>query len=90
MSGPTGYCPNCKNEVEFVVEGSFLLCPDCGHKLEKPVIGARMEKRDEKSEFLEGLLKCLRLMFIAALVLAGIALVLLAFLYAACSQMGNI
>ena len=85
MSKPTGHCPNCKNEVEFLVEGSSLSCPKCGHKL-----GARTEKRDDKSEYLEGLLKGLRLMFIVALILAGIALVVLAFLYAACSGLNKI
>lgn len=90
MSGPTGYCPNCKNEVEFIVEGSFLFCPQCAYKLERSQMGARTENRDKKSEYAEGLLKCLRLMFIVGLIVAGIFLVLLAFLYAACSGMRNI
>jgi hypothetical protein len=84
MSGLSGYCTNCKKEVELLVGESFLTCPQFGHRLERP------QNRNEKSEFLEGLIKCVRLMFIVAFVLAGIFLVLLAFLYAACSHLGNI
>ncbi len=90
MSKPTGYCPNCKKEVEFLVERGSMFCPDCWNKVKQPEIGAKKENPDGKSEFLEGLIKCFRLMFIVALVLAGVALVLLAFLYAACSNMGKI
>lgn len=63
-----------------------MFCPDCWNKLPPPETGTGTQK----AEYFEGLLKCLRLMLIVGLVLAGIALVLLAFVFAACSHMGNI
>lgn len=90
MSEPKGNCPTCKNEVDFVVKGSFLFCPNCGHKFEQSDIGAQTANGKENVGFLADLTAAIRLIFIILLVLAGIFLVFLAFLYAACSHMGSI
>jgi len=87
MSGPKAFCPKCKREVNCLVEQESLCCPVCRYKFEQSDPGAKPEIRTEKFDLLEAFLKCLRAIFIAALVIAGIFLVLLAFLFAACSHM---
>ena len=90
MSELKGHCPNCKNEVEFVTKGSSLYCPVCWHTFEQSDIGAQTENRKEGPGLMDDFLALLRVLGIFLLVLAGIFLVLLGFLYAACSHMGSI
>jgi hypothetical protein len=90
MSEPTAYCPTCKKQVTCLVEGSTLYCPDCWNNLGLVRTGAKTEIRTEKFDFLEAFLTCLRFFFIGILVLAAFFLVLLAFVFAACSHMGGI
>lgn len=87
MSELKGHCPNCNNEVEFVTKGSFLYCPVCWHTFKQAGMGAKTENRKERPGLLDDLLAALRVLGIFLLVLAGIFLVFLAFLYAACSNM---
>lgn len=88
MSEPKGNCPNCKNEVEFVRKGSSLYCPVCWHTFEQTDIAAQTENRKEDLGSLTA--SAVRVILMLLLVLAGIFLVFLAFVYAACSHMGNI
>ena len=90
MSNPKAYCPNCKNEVALVAEGSFLLCPNCRHKFEQSDIDSKTVETKEVVGLMADLVAVLRVLVIFILALAGVFLVLLAFLFAACSQMGHI
>lgn len=90
MSNPKAYCPECKHEVDCLVEKGSLCCPDCWHKFRQSDIGSETENKKEDAGLWADLLAALRVLFIFILVLAGVFLVFLAFVYAACSGMGNI
>jgi uncharacterized Zn ribbon protein len=90
MSEPKRNCPKCKNEVEFVAQGSSQYCPVCWHTIEQSDTGEQSENRKEMPGWLGDLLAVVRVLVIFLLVLAGMFLVLLGFLYAACSHMGTI
>ena len=90
MSELKGHCPNCNNEVEFVTKGSSLYCPVCWHTFGQSVVVAQTESRKEGPSLMDDLLAAARVLGILLLVLAGMFLVLLGFLYAACSHMGSI
>ncbi|HTV42988.1 MAG TPA: zinc ribbon domain-containing protein [Candidatus Sulfotelmatobacter sp.] len=83
MSELKGYCPNCKSAVKE----SALFCPNCGHTFEQASIGAQTENQDKSPGLMDHLLAAVRVLGIILLVLAGMFLVFLAFLYAACSHM---
>lgn len=90
MSQLKGHCPNCNNEVDFATKGSLVVCAVCGHEFGGSDIGVQTENRKEGPGLMDDLLAALRVLGIFLLVLAGVFLVLLGFLYAACSHMGSI
>jgi hypothetical protein len=90
MSNPKAYCPNCKDEVDCLVEKGSLYCPHCWNRSGQSDISPETENKKEEVGLAADLLAVLRVFFIAVLVVAGVFLVFLAFAYAACSHMGGI
>ena len=87
MNEAKRYCANCKREVIGLFERGSLYCPDCWNKLEQPETGAKSENRKENLSLRDDFFAVLRVLSIFALVLVGIFLVFLAFVFAACSGM---
>jgi hypothetical protein len=90
MSKPTANCPKCKREVDCFIERGSLFCERCWYRFESPEPGEKIENGNRKSGLVGEFLAIARGAFIFLLVLAGIFLVFLAFIYAACSQIGKI
>jgi hypothetical protein len=90
MNEPKRYCPNCKREVICLVERGSLYCPGCWNKFEQSETGVESGNKKEEPGLLADLAAGVRATFIFLLVLLGIFLVFLAFVYAACSGLNNI
>jgi len=79
MSDSKIICWSCNNEVELIVRDNRSFCPICGCEFKSFETKTEIEKQDDKGSFLRS---CL----VALLVLAAIFFVLLAFIFAQCSQ----
>jgi hypothetical protein len=81
MNDTKSFCRHCKKAVEFVPLENAVVCPDCGQRYELSEITQATDSEGSG---------CLRSFVILLLILLAIGLVGLAFIYAACSGMGNI
>jgi hypothetical protein len=83
MSDLKSFCPRCKKNVDFTVVGEFMTgiatCPECAGNFALDLVKPRAPKNDQGG----GLGRTLLTIFLALLALF---LVLLAFIFAACSQ----
>ena len=81
MSEFRAFCPNCGNEVNFEALDAAGHCQSCGRKF--AFSEGVAQPKDAQGASTKAILRtCL----IAALILVAVILVLLAFVYAACSN----
>jgi hypothetical protein len=78
MGETKSFCRKCKAQVDFIVRDEMLECPACGQQYAKSEIAPGW--KDEAKG-------CLKVFVVFILVLLGLVLLALAFLYAACSHM---
>jgi hypothetical protein len=72
MSSPAAFCPQCRNEVVFLHEGTYMRCPACGFRFETGRAMAAATETPGAMTFLGALLRVFLIMVAIVVVAVGV------------------